>query len=470
VLVPQGDRSRVTVRLAGVGSPEGRTKVLNLYTLLRRREAEGRPVRVGVIGAGKFGTMFLAQARTTPGMRLAAVADLDEARARKALETAGFGEGDVRVTEDALGMISSGDVEVVVEATGSPAAGVRHTLACFEHGRHVVMVNVEADVLVGPLLARRAEEAGVVYSMAYGDQPSIICEMVDWARATGFEVVCAGKGTKYLPEYHASTPDDVWGYYGFTEEEVEELNPQMFNSFIDGTKSAIEMAAVANATGLTPAPEGLGFPPAGVDDLAGVCRPREDGGSLHHPGTVEVVSSLERDGRVVERDLRWGVYVTFKAATDYVARCFSEYGLETDGSGKYAALYRPYHLIGLELGVSVATAALRGEPTGSSTGFRGDAVATAKKDLAAGETLDGEGGYAVYGRLMPAADSIAAGGLPIGLAHGVTLNRDVKEGEPVRWSDVDIDEEARPVKLRREMEQLFGSEEDAEARGRPVTR
>lgn len=441
---------------------------MNLYALLRDRAVAGEPIRVGVIGAGKFGTMFLAQARTTPGMHVVAVADLVESRVRRALSEAGFEEervsassfadalasGTTYVTEDAEALISAQGVEVVVEATGSPSAGARHALLCFDHGRHVVMVNVEADALVGPLLARRAREAGVVYSLAYGDQPAIICEMVDWARATGFEVVCAGKGTKYLPEYHASTPDTVWEHYGFSDEQVESggLNPRMFNSFIDGTKSAIEMVAVANATGLTPAPEGLAFPPAGADELAAVCRPRADGGSLNHSGTVEVVSSLGRDGRPVERDLRWGVYVTFRAATDYVARCFSEYGLATDDSGYYAALYRPFHLIGLELGVSIAYAALRGEATGAPTGFRADVVATAKRDLRAGEELDGEGGYAVYGRLMPAEDSMALGALPVGLAHGIPLRNAVAKGQVVKWSDVSSDENQETVRLRREME------------------
>jgi predicted homoserine dehydrogenase-like protein len=251
-----------------------------------------------------------------------AVADLSAPRALQALRNTGWVEeqilaasfkqalssGTTHVTEDAEAMIAADGVDVIVEATGNPIVGIHHALRCFYHGRHLVMVNVEADALAGPLLARRAREARVVYSLAYGDQPALICEMVDWARATGFEVVCAGKGTKYLPEYHASTPDTVWEHFEFTDEQVEAggFNPQMFNSFIDGTKSAIEMAAVANATGLTPSPEGLGFPPAGADDLAAVCRSREDGGSLHHPGTVEVVSNLERDGRTVERDLRWG--------------------------------------------------------------------------------------------------------------------------------------------------------------------
>ncbi len=312
----------------------------------------------------------------------------------------------------------------------------------------------------GRLLARRAAEAGIVYSMAYGDQPALIAEMVDWGRAAGFDIVCAGKGTKYLPAYHASTPDTVWGHYGFSEAQVAsgDFNARMFNSFLDGTKSAIEMAAVANATGLEPAPTGLGFPACGVDDLPRVLKPDSEGGSLHHKGTVEVISSLERDGRPVFRDLRWGVYATFEAPSDYVRRCFAEYGLVTDPSGRYAAMYKPYHLIGLELGISVASVAVRGEATGSATGFRGDAVATAKRDLAAGETLDGEGGFTVYGRLMPASDSLAKQALPIGLAHHVRLERPVKAGDTVRWSDVAVDDTAQAVQIRREMEAIFRQE------------
>lgn len=423
---------------------------MNLATMLRARAEAGDPVRVGLIGAGKFGSMFLAQAHRTPGLTVVAVADLDPARASAALNRVGWQGKRPALLDDSERLIA-GDAEVVIDATGAPAAGIRHALLAAEHRKHIVMVNVEADVLAGPLLAQRAAEAGVVYSLAYGDQPALIAEMVDWARAAGFEVVCAGKGTKYLPVYHASTPDTVWTHYGFTQEQVEagDFNARMFNSFLDGTKSAIEMAAVANATGLAPLAEGLRFPPCGVDDLARVLGPREP------KGTVEVVSSLERNGQPVARDLRWGVYVVFEAPSEYVRRCFAEYGLVTDPSGRYAAMYKPYHLIGLELGISVASCALRREPTGRPTGFRGDAVATAKRDLAAGETLDGEGGYTVWGRLMPAADSLAIGALPIGLAHGVHLANPVKQGSPIRWSDVEIDESQEAVKVRREMEAMF---------------
>ena len=446
---------------------------MNLARLMQQRAANKNPIRIGLIGAGKFGSMYLSQIPRTPGMHLLGLADLNPKRAAESLRRVGwkdeqfaaqsfeqaFKHGTTCITDDAMALIANPHVEVIIDATGHPAAGIAHVLACCEHKKHIVMVNVEADALAGPLLAKRAAEAGIVYSLAYGDQPALICEMVDWARAAGFTVVAAGKGTKYLPAYHSSTPDTVWGHYGFTPEMVAggDFNAQMFNSFLDGTKSSIEMAAVANATGLLPAPQGLEFPPVGVDDLARILKPKSDGGLLHHRGQVEVISSVERDGRPVFRDLRWGVYVTFAADSEYVRRCFQEYGLVTDPSGEYSSMYKPFHLIGLELGISVASVAVRGEATGSATGFRGDCVATAKRNLKAGEMLDGEGGYTVYGKLMPAADSLKAGGLPIGLAHRVKLTRDVAAGRPVSWNDVAFDANNGAVKFRREMERVFAS-------------
>jgi predicted homoserine dehydrogenase-like protein len=439
---------------------------MNLYALLQRRMDAGKPIRVTVLGAGKFGSMFLAQVPHTRGLEVAAIADLSPDRARKACEAVGWSSEQIAATtftDDASAAVGRDDVEVVVEATGNPAAGIRHARAAIAAGKHIVMVNVEADVLAGPLLAQEAAQAGVVYSLAYGDQPALICEMVDWARAVGMEVVAAGKGTKYLPAYHASTPDTVWGHYGITAEDAAAggMNPQMFNSFMDGTKSGIEMAAVANATGLSVPSAGLAFPACGVDDLPLILRPRQEGGTLETPGQVEVISSVERDGRPVFRDLRWGVYVVFEAPGPYTARCFREYGLVTDPSGTRAAMYKPYHLIGLELGVSVLSAALRGEATGAPTGFRGDVVATAKRDLAAGEELDGEGGFCVWGKLMPAEESLAIGGLPIGLAHGIKLIRPVQAGQPVTWADVDINEADETYRTRRTMEAAFAPKAQA---------
>ena len=274
--------------------------------------------------------------------------------------------------------------------------------------------------------------------MAYGDQPALVSEMVDWARAAGFRVAAAGKGTKYLPAYHKVTPDGVWAHYGLTPDEARAagMNSQMFNSFLDGTKSGIEMVAIANACGLDVPGGGLAFPPCGVDDLAHVLRPREAGGQLERGGMVEVVSSVERDGRPVFRDLRWGVYVVLEAPNDYAAACFAQYGLPTDSTGRYAAMYKPFHLIGLELSISVLSAALRGEPTGQAREMRGTVAAVAKQALKAGEVLDGEGGFTVWGRAMPAA--VAADVLPIGLAHGVRLRRDVAEDGVLRLEDVDL--------------------------------
>jgi predicted homoserine dehydrogenase-like protein len=400
---------------------------------------------------------------TTPGLDVTVIADLDPQHARRTCAAVGWEAERIartRFVDDGLALLAADDVEVVVEATGHPPAGVAHARAAIREGKHIVMVNVEADVLVGPLLAREAEAAGIVYSMAYGDQPALTCELVDWARTCGFAVVAAGKGTKYLPSYHASTPDTVWDYYGLTAEQAAaaRMNSQMFNSFLDGTKSAIEMAAIANATGLTPAPDGLAFPPCGADDLAHVLRPREVGGQLHHKGQVEVISSVERDGRPVYRDLRWGVYVVLEAPNEYAADCFKQYGLLTDDTGRYAAMHKPYHLIGLELNMSVLSAVLRGESTGCTTGFRGDVVATAKRDLSAGDVLDGEGGFTVWGKLMPAYDSLVLGGLPIGLAHGVKLVRDIPAGHPIGWNDVERSDRLGAVQARQAMEQAFRTE------------
>jgi predicted homoserine dehydrogenase-like protein len=364
------------------------------------------------------------------------------------------------ITPDALELIATPAIDVILEVTGSPAAGVRHALLCCEHKKHIVMVNVEADVLAGPLLARRAREAGIIYSMAYGDQPALIAELVDWARTAGFNVVCAGKGTKHLPEYHYSTPDTVWSHYGFSEEQLKtgDFNKQMFNSFLDGTKSALEMAAVANGCDLRPPSDGLLFPPCGVHDLPEVLKPMSEGGQLEKHGTVEVVSCLENDGRAVFNDLRWGVYVVIEAPGDYQRECFAQYGLKTDKSGWYAAQYKPYHLIGLELGASIANIMCRGEPTGQTQTFAADVAATAKRDLTTGETLDGEGGFTVYGVLLPAEASLAMEGLPIGLAHGLVLKRDVKKDQKLSWRDVDFSETSQAVAVRRQMEDLFRKE------------
>ena len=444
---------------------------MNLSAKLLEREAAGRPVTVGLIGAGKFGTMFLSQARLTRGLHVVAVADLDTARAKSQLATAGwpaaqyaassladaYGKRATFITDDTMAMIADPRIEVIVEATGIPGAGIAHCLKAIETGKHIVMVNVEADAVAGPLLARKAKAAGVVYSLAWGDQPALICEHVDWARAAGFKVICAGKGTRYEPHYHRSNPDNVWDildkYLNISDR--KSINPKMFNSFVDGTKSGIEMTAVCNATGLVPQSDGLHFPPATRFELADICKPKAEGGTLEKEGVTEVTSSVYRDGRDVPHHLALGTYVVIEGETEYARRCFKEYAMLPDKSGKYAALYRPIHMIGLELGISVASCALRGEPTGAPTGFRSDVVATAKRALKAGEILDGEGGFCVWGKQTPAEVSLARGLLPLGLAHNVRLKRDIAEGGALAWADVEVDANDVAVKVRREMEAAF---------------
>jgi predicted homoserine dehydrogenase-like protein len=441
---------------------------MNLYSLLRERAAAGRPVRVGLVGAGKFGSMVLAQARLIEGMHIVGVADLNVEKAHAALERVGWEKdryqaktlgdavknGTTCVLDNAAALADCQEIECIIEATGHPIAGVRHALSAIDGGKHVVMVNVEADAMCGPLLAARAKAKGLVYSMAYGDQPAIICELVDWARSCGFELVSAGKGMNYEPRYRYSTPDTVWGFFGWTDEEVAkgDFNPKMYNSFTDGTKAAIEMAAVANGTGLDCPDDGLAFPPTGLHDLASVFRPAADGGRLARSGLVDIAASQEPDGREVFNNIRYGVFVTFKAPTEYARACFKQYGLLVDKSGWYGSMWRPFHMIGLETSISVLSAVLRGESTGCSKEFRGDAVATAKRDLQAGEMLDGEGGYAVWANAIPASKSLALGALPIGLAHNVKLKRPVRKDTVVRFEDVELSSDLDVVKLRQEME------------------
>lgn len=442
-----------------------------LFTKLQQRAAEGRPVRVGLIGAGKFGSMYLAQIPRTPGVQLVGIADLSPDGARRNLARVGWDaerltapgldaavkDGRTHVGDDWQALVRHPAIDVIVECTGHPIAAVDHCLEAFAHGKHVVNVTVEADAFCGPLLARRAQEAGVVYSLAFGDQPALICDLVDWARCCGFPVVAAGRGHKWLPHFAQSTPETVWGHYGLTPEQAERggLNPKMFNSFLDGSKPSIESTAVSNATGLAVPSDGLLYPPASVEDIPFVTRPRSEGGVLEQKGMVEVISCLEKDGRTIPYDIRMGVWVTVEGETEYIRNCFEEYKAHTDPTGRYFTLYKRWHLIGLEVGFSVASVALRGEHTGAASQWNADVVATAKRDLQPGEVLDGEGGYCVWGKLLPAQKSAAMGGLPLGLAHDVKLVRPVRQGQSLTWDDVAMDTGTRAYALRREMERLF---------------
>jgi predicted homoserine dehydrogenase-like protein len=446
---------------------------MNLFAKLRQRAESGDPIRIGMIGAGKFGSMFLAQMLKLPGVHLVGVVDLNPAAARSNMEYVGwsaerFGaaslddaarSGATHVGDDALALISHPAVQIVIECTGNPMAAVEHCLAAFAHGKHVINVTVEADAFCGPGLSAKAAKAGVIYSMAYGDQPALACDLVDWARSCGFTIAAAGRGHKWLPHYRQSTPETVWDHWGLTREQAERgrLNPKMFNAFLDGSKPAIESAAIANATGLDVPADGLAFPPGSAEDIPTLMRPHELGGCLEREGMVEVISCLTSDGQPIPYDIRKGVWVCFRGDTDYIRDCFEEYKVITDPTGRYMSLYKKWHLIGLELGVSVASVGIRGEATGAAVAFHGDVVAIAKRDLAAGEMLDGEGGHTVSGGLRRAAQSVAGRYLPLGLAHKVKLNRPVKNGEAVTYDDVEMDGTSAAVRLRREMESAFAA-------------
>ena len=443
---------------------------MSLYGKMLERAAQGKPIRIGMIGAGKFGAMFLAQARRLPGMHVVAIADLVPDNAKTSLDRVGwqpeqyaahsFDEamrtGATFITDNWEAVVAYPGIEVIVECTGNPVAAVEHCLAAYKHAKHVANVTVEADAFCGMLLSRRAAEAGVIYSLAYGDQPAMVCGLVDWARTCGFPVVAAGRGHKWLPNYFESTPETIWDYWGVTAEQarIGGLNPKMFNSFLDGSKPAIESTAIANATGLESPEDGLSFPPASIDELADILRPKSDGGLLEKKGVVEVVSSLRLDGTPIEPNIRQGVWVCIEGDTEYIRRCFHEYQVKTDSSGRYVVIYRTCHLIGLEVGLSVASVCLRGEATGYSVCFNADVAATAKRDLKPGEMLDGEGGYTVYGKLSPASKSLASGNLPLGLASRIKVVRPVAKGQSLTWDDVLCDEHSSAYTLRRTMEGL----------------
>lgn len=440
---------------------------MNLASGLARRTEN--PVRVALIGAGKFGTMILAQLRHQPGIKLCVLADLNTGRARESAVRAGWpadifepaaaaGAANDIASKSKVALVDTGelaatcDVDIVIEATGFADAAAKHIWTAIEHGHHVINVTVEVDVVVGPLLYAHARKHGVIYSLAYGDQPAIICELVDWARTNGFRVVAAGKGTKYLPEYRRSTPETALAFHEFTPDQIAKggFNPKMFNSFLDGTKQSIEMVAVANATGLGIPADGLSYAPASVYELATVLRPRSMGGILDRAGVVDVVTSHYAEGKEVPNNIRYGMFVIFTSDEPYTIRCFSEYGLAVDPSGQIASMWRPYHLIGLEIGTSIASIAVRGEPTGApEAGFIGDVGCATRQALRAGALIDGEGGYAVYGTIAPADRSIRERLVPMGLSQGCKLVRDVPADHWITEADVTFDESSFLWKLRR---------------------
>ena len=444
---------------------------MGMIDQLKEREEQNRPVRIGMIGGGKFGTMFMAQAQRIPGVHVLGVVDLDVEQARSNFILTGWPKERLmaptldtalqtqatHISDNVEDLINHPAIEIIIECTGNPIVAVEHALLAFAAGKHVISGTVEADAICGASLVSRAEDAGVIYSQAYGDQPAMTYELVDWARSSGWHVVSAGRGHKWKPEYRFSTPDTVYESWGTTAEQAKRgrQNPKMYNSFHDGTKPAIECAAICNATGLDAPTGGLTYPSGSVDDIPNLMRGRDAGGVLEREGQVEVINSIGPDGKELYHNIRTGVWVAVKAVTDYQKNCFEEYFVHTDDSGLYFCKFNMYHLIGLELGISVCNVGLRGESTGVSREFRADVVAVAKKDLKVGEVLDGEGGYCVAGQLRPSKISVPMKALPLGLTGEARMIKDVATDTILTYDDVKIDEKLLAFKLRKECEAMI---------------
>jgi predicted homoserine dehydrogenase-like protein len=411
-----------------------------LHTKLENRK---EPIKIAFIGCGKFVSMFLAQYNHLDKIQIDSIVDLNIEQAKTNCSNSGLDETTISEINfsKSLDEILDRDIEIFIEATGNPIVGTVHATKIIKNKKHVILVNVEADITCGKYLADIAKENGVICSMAYGDQPSLILEQIEWARLNGFSVVCAGKGTKYHPTFEYSTPDTVWGYYGLTKERAEKesgMNPKMFNSFLCGDKSAIEMCAVSNAANLKCPTNGLTFPPIGVHDIAKKLIPKKDGGLIDFDGQVEVISSVDLDKKNVPNDLRWGVYIVIKAQNEYVKNCFKDYGMVTDSSGIYSAIWRPYHYIGLELAQSIYSIALDNRATGFTKNYNAEVCSIAKKDLKKGEKLDGEGGFCARGRLITSEKSKKENILPLGLTDNAILKKNIKKDQIIKIEDVDL--------------------------------
>jgi predicted homoserine dehydrogenase-like protein len=325
------------------------------------------------------------------------------------------------------------------------------------------MVTVEADVLVGSALRRHAEQAGVVYTLTDGDQPAVTKRLVDWAQALGYEVVAAGRGTRFYPSDAVGMPEEAFGRYGFSEDLVtrRRFNPQMYNSFRDGSKAQIEMCALANVTGLVPDRRGMHEPSVGVAGLARVFAPRADGGVLDRRGVVELANSVGSDGKDLPDGMASGVFVVVGTSNPILGEDLPFYGLPgasvARGTGGYGAFYRPFHLCGIETPLSIAEAALLRRPTAAPLPTPvADVIAVAKRDLRTGDVLDGSGGKNVRAVIERAEVARAERLLPEGLAYRVPVRRDVAQGEPITLDMVELPESSLAVRLRREQDGQWG--------------
>ena len=442
-----------------------------LYQRLADLEREGRPITVGIIGAGTFGTQIVAQICRMKGMRVSAIADLKVERAVQALNLGGVPHEGVQITATAKGIDEAMDrgrpavttqagellcsrVDVVVEATGIPDVGAVNGYQAIQNKKNLIMVTVEADVLVGYLLKKMADRAGVLYSMAYGDEPALACELCDWARTLGFKLIASGKGTRFKLAFRKANPDDVPKMYGFTG---KDYNASMFCSFLDGTKHSIEMAALSNATGLLPDIRGMHFPTADLREIPDKLCHKDRGGILESNGVVEAVSSIFPDGTAVERSLRGGLYAVVEGQDDFPVESMSSYG-EITGmiigkKSRHAMIYRPQHFIGHEVPIGIARMMIFREPVAAIIGQISDVVTAAKKPLKPGTVLDGEGGYATYGMVEKADIAREERLVPIGLTHGAEVIQEIPEDGMVTYDNVRL-VDSELLKLRKMQDEL----------------
>ena len=417
---------------------------MGLRDKLEVLERNGSPIRVGLVGAGQMGRGFIAQVAGIPGMEVTVAADIEPQRAMSAFREIGHEPvmdergkpGRPNVTDDTGELSRSDEVDVIVEATGVPEIGAHVAFDAIQNGKHVVMLNVEADVTFGPILVRMGRSAGVVYTGSAGDEPGAIMELYDFARSLGFEVVAAGKG-KNNPLELLATPDSL-----ADEAASKQMNPKMLASFVDGTKTMVEMAAVANATGMTPDKPGMHGPEETVPDrLASLFSLEEEGGILKSYDTVDYV-----------RGVAPGVFIIVRSEAEPVRETLEYLG---QGAGPNYVLYRPYHLTSLETPMSVARAALYGEPTiAPQETPSAEVVAVAKRDLKPGETLGSIGSADYYSCIYSVSE--ARDMLPIGLAEGARTTGPVEQGDIITRASVELAEGTFVQSLRRLQETSLG--------------
>jgi len=440
-----------------------------LNNRLQELEEEGMPIRVGIVGAGRMGTGVACQISRMKGMRAAILADIQLENATAAFRLCGVKAKDVVVTDDLeraqlaifegkvvatreKGIVTQVPIDVIVEATGVPEVGAMVALEGIQSKKHIVMLNVETDVVVGPLLKRMADAAGVVYTLTIGDEPGAIAELYDFVVSLGMEAVCAGK-SPFKPIRREETPETLR-----READRLGLNPKMLCSFRDGSKTDIEMAAVANGTGLVPDVPGMHGPQTTLADLPKVFSLKSQGGVLRRKGVVDFATSfLDKEGNTDRaKSVAPGVFVVF--TTDH-SQIRKDLEWLLMGSGPNYCLYRPYHLVGIETPISIGRAAIYGEASlAPERGLVAEVATVAKKDLAEGEILDGIGGFTVHGMIHRAEEAHKENLLPLGLTHGSRLKRSIKKGQAIRYDQVEL-EDSILLQLRKIQDALFHKSE-----------